>query len=167
MKRIIKIRIIAFSLLLLWMSVIFIMSAQPADKSSQVSGGIVSKLIATLFNKFETLSVEEQASITNLLTTIVRKTAHFLEYLILGLLTYFSLSTLQSYKYKKITCMIFCVIYAISDEIHQYFVPGRACRIKDVIIDATGVAASLILMSIIAGFKKRKSGEFNAKKETD
>lgn len=33
-----------------------------------------------------------------------------------------------------------CFLYAISDEIHQYFVPGRACRVFDVLIDTSGSA---------------------------
>ncbi len=40
------------------------------------------------------------------------------------------------------------IIYATSDEIHQYFVPGRACMIEDVFIDTLGVmlGISLILL---------------------
>ena len=33
----------------------------------------------------------------------------------------------------------FAIIYAISDEIHQFFVPGRACALQDVLIDTTGI----------------------------
>ena len=33
-----------------------------------------------------------------------------------------------------------CFLYAVSDEIHQYFVPGRACRLFDVLIDTSGSA---------------------------
>ena len=157
-------KVITFSLLLLWMSVIFIMSAQPADKSSQMSGGIVSKLIAALFNKY---NVEQQAIIKNILTVIVRKTAHFFEYLILGLLSFSFASNFQNYKYKKITCIIFGMVYAISDEIHQYFIPGRACRLTDVLIDTMGVVTSVLLILVVSNCKKSKSGETNEKKETD
>ncbi len=156
--------IIAFLLLFFWMSVIFIMSAQPADKSSQMSGGIVSKLIAALFNEYD---VQEQMVIKGVLTVIVRKTAHFLEYFILGLLAFCSISTFKNYNYKKITCIFFGVAYAIGDEVHQYFVPGRACRLIDVLIDTAGVVTSMIFIFVILNRKKRKSGELNAKKETD
>lgn len=159
------IRIFAFLLLFVWMSVIFIMSAQPADKSSQISGGVVSKLIAALFSKFDALSPNQQANITNFITVVVRKSAHFLEYFVLGLLLQFVLSTFKNLGYKKIFCIAFGVLYAISDEVHQYFVPGRACRLTDVLIDTAGVIVSVALISIILYCKKQKLGEFNAKKE--
>jgi VanZ family protein len=36
--------------------------------------------------------------------------------------------------------ILICFLYALSDEIHQSFVPGRACRILDVVIDTSGSA---------------------------
>ena len=37
------------------------------------------------------------------------------------------------------------IIYATSDEFHQYFVPGRSAAIKDVFIDTCGgIAASIV-----------------------
>jgi VanZ family protein len=57
----------------------------------------------------------------------------------------------------------FCTLYAVSDEIHQYFVPGRACRFGDICIDTAGsILAIVLLTSIVTIKKKRKSGEFNA-----
>jgi VanZ family protein len=37
------------------------------------------------------------------------------------------------------------VLYAVSDEIHQLFVPGRAGQIRDVLIDACGVFVGIII----------------------
>lgn len=34
---------------------------------------------------------------------------------------------------------VLCVLYAASDELHQYFVPGRAALVGDVVIDALGI----------------------------
>ena len=149
MKNIKNIRFIVFTLLFAWMAVIFIMSAQPAEQSSQLSGGIVSKLIAAFFGKFQGLSSQQQAEFTYMLTFVVRKTAHFLEYFILGLLAKFAIRTLSNVKYKPLFTFAFCVLYAISDELHQYFVPGRACRILDVCIDSLGSAVAIILVFII------------------
>ncbi|WP_243096886.1 VanZ family protein [Thermohalobacter berrensis] len=33
---------------------------------------------------------------------------------------------------------VFCILYAISDEVHQLFVPGRDAQITDVMIDSAG-----------------------------
>lgn len=39
------------------------------------------------------------------------------------------------------------ILYAASDELHQYFVPGRACQLRDVVIDGLGV-----LIGVLAGY---------------
>lgn len=31
-----------------------------------------------------------------------------------------------------------CVVYGITDEIHQIFVPGRAFQVRDLVMDAAG-----------------------------
>ncbi len=139
------------------MMLIFVMSAQAASESSQLSGGIVEKLIAAFFDKFGSMSAESQASITHTLTFVVRKAAHFLEYFVLGLLSYFTASTYKQFelKVRAVFSVLFCVLYAVSDEVHQYFVPGRACRFGDICIDAFGSMLAIILLTTIFYYKKR------------
>lgn len=48
-------------------------------------------------------------------------------------------------------------MYATSDEIHQYFVPGRACMVEDVFIDTLGVILGILL--IMLGKKIIKKGK--------
>lgn len=169
MKHINRNRIIAFALLFFWMSLIFYMSAQPAHESSQISGGIVSKLIAAFFSKFDSLSLTQQENLTQTLTIIVRKTAHFLEYFILSIFAVFAVQTYKKYKLKSkmIFAFLFCVFYAVSDEVHQYFVPGRACRLMDICIDTAGSAVAICLMILIFHKKKYRSGESYEKKEVN
>lgn len=165
MNKLQKSRIIAVILLLVWAAVIFVMSAQPAKESSRLSGGIVTKVILVVYSDFEDLSAERQTSITDTVTLIVRKTAHFSEYLVLGLLAFAAAYTFQKYKFfvRTLSAAAFCMLYAVSDEIHQYFVPGRACRFGDICIDTAGsILAIILLASIVTIKKKRKSGEFNA-----
>ena len=38
--------------------------------------------------------------------------------------------------------------YAITDEVHQYFIPGRAMAIRDVIIDFSGGVFSCFIVNI-------------------
>lgn len=165
MNKLQKSRIIAVILLVIWAAVIFVMSAQPAKESSRLSGGIVTKVISVVCYDFKDLSAERQTSITDTVTFIVRKTAHFLEYFILGLLAFVTANTFRKYKFfvRTLSAAAFCVLYAVSDEIHQYFVPGRACRFGDICIDTAGsILAIVLLASIVTIKKKRKSGEFNA-----
>lgn len=41
---------------------------------------------------------------------------------------------------------IFAVIYAVSDEIHQTFVPTREGTVRDVIIDAAGISIMYMIV---------------------
>lgn len=160
-----KINIIFCFLLIVWMAFIFIMSMQSAEQSSQFSGGIVSRLIAALFRDFSLLTLQQQGNITSIVTFVVRKAAHFSEYFILCVLACLTMKIYEAkkQKIKSLVIFLFCLLYAVSDEIHQYFVPGRACRLFDVFVDAIGILTALVLMLIITHYLKRhKSGEMNA-----
>lgn len=163
MAKIKRARIVFILLLALWMFVIFIMSAQPAEQSSQLSGGIVSSIIAAICRNFDSLTAEQQFEIIHTTTFIVRKAAHFSEYFILGVLAFLVAISVNKYncKIRMVLSMAFCMLYAISDEIHQYFVPGRACRIGDVCIDTVGSIVAIFLMVILYKLIHR-SGEVNA-----
>jgi len=119
----------------IWLIVIFVMSSFNANVSSNQSNFIVN-IISSIFN----------INNIKLLSLIVRKLAHFTEYLILGILV-FSLNT-NSKRYRYYA-FIFCLLYAISDEIHQFFVSGRACQIIDILIDSFGAFCGIILLSIL------------------
>lgn len=47
------------------------------------------------------------------------------------------------------------IIYATSDEIHQYFVPGRACRMGDVFIDTLGVLLGITIILLIKKIREK------------
>ena len=88
-----------------------------------------------------------------LLNLIIRKLAHYIEYLILGILVinmFIKNNIPQSY----LISIIFCVIYAISDEIHQFLIPGRACQIKYILIDSIGSITGIYLYKLISKRKK-------------
>lgn len=152
-----KSRTIYFVLLVLWAVLIFVMSAQPAQQSSKLSGGIVSKIIAVFLNKFSSFSLEKQENLVHILTVFVRKIAHFSEFFILGIFANMVSLTYEQYKlkFKIVAPIIFCVMYAISDEVHQYFVVGRACRITDMCIDISGSVLAILLVTFIYYLKKQ------------
>ena len=73
----------------------------------------------------------------------MRKTAHFTEYAILGALFYLNLiqfPKLNSRIKKLLLPILFSFLYAITDEIHQIFVPGRSAQFRDVLIDTLGAS---------------------------
>jgi hypothetical protein len=72
---------------------------------------------------------------------VLRKIAHAGEYAILGAL-------LVRATGKPIVALALGTLYAISDEIHQSFVPGRLGSPLDVAIDAVGVAIGVALWQL-------------------
>ena len=59
--------------------------------------------------------------------------------------------------------LIVGVLYASSDEIHQYFVPGRSARVFDVMIDSAGVCLGICIVIFVLWIARkvmeRKRGE--------
>ena len=57
-------------------------------------------------------------------------------------------------KYKFSISILVGLIYAITDEIHQSFIPGRTASIRDVCIDTCGVFLGIIIVLIIISVYK-------------
>jgi VanZ family protein len=75
---------------------------------------------------------------------LVRKCAHFTEYGIL-----FWLLVRGPMKDRPYLALLLCVLYALSDEGHQIFVPGRTASLYDVALDSTGALFSHFLTTAI------------------
>ncbi|WAG69352.1 VanZ family protein [Clostridium sp. CF011] len=75
---------------------------------------------------------------------LVRKNAHFFVCLVLGILMINALirNSVEGIQ-SLVLALLICILYAISDEVHQVFVPGRGAHVKDVIIDSAGAAMGL------------------------
>jgi hypothetical protein len=113
---------------------IFWLSSKDGNQSQNMSDsvrGILMKLFGPLLNSF-----------------IVRKFAHFFEYAALGFLIGCALF-LSRRRFSPITAVICSALYSVSDEIHQYFVPGRACRIFDVGVDTLGALTGTLFLAFI------------------
>lgn len=76
---------------------------------------------------------------------ILRKLAHVGEYAVLALLLVRALR-LHGLSPKRVVLAAACVsvLYAVSDEVHQTFVPGRNGVWRDVGIDAVGIAGAAL-----------------------
>jgi len=142
-----KRKVFSWTLVILWMALIFYMSHQPAAKSSELSSGIT-VIISDIIQKVVTDIKLNQDSLSH----IIRKSAHFLEYMVLGVLVVNSLLDTDKPKPRLIfLAILMCILYAISDEIHQIFVPGRSGQVSDVLIDSLGGLAGVLGMSVIRG----------------
>jgi VanZ family protein len=133
-------------LVIVWLIVIFMFSNQPAVVSDGNSRFVI-ELCSSLGINLNSLF----GSIANF---IVRKAAHFTEYLILFLLLYEAFREDFSLKKAVMLSIIAVFLYACSDEIHQLFVSGREGRFRDVMIDTSGGAAGLLGVVLIVTHKK-------------
>ena len=131
---------IRFALLIFWMGLIFYFSHQTAEVSSGQSGRLV-MFLNEIFG--DTLYYE-------ITEGIIRKAAHFFIYFVLGILVYNSLGRLKGINFWLV--LLFCSLYAASDEIHQTFVSGRAGMVGDVILDSCGALLGMII------YKKIRKG---------
>ena len=132
--------------------IIFSFSAVPATASTKQSKGLTYNVIKLLNgNK---LSEKELTKLTKKVNPLVRKIAHFSIYMILAIFTYMFIEELNTKSKSEkerlrknilYTC-IFCIIYAIFDEIHQIYVPGRTGKVIDVVIDTLGSCMGIAIL---------------------
>lgn len=138
-----------------WMGIIFYMSQNTGTSSGSLSLKVTERFISIL-NVIRGDSVSEQAQMTQFLHPIIRKLAHMCEYAILLLFMVPAVGAWVKGE-KKIyiytLSFILTFLYACTDELHQLFIDGRAGRPTDVLIDAIGAAAAL-LMIIVTGNSK-------------
>lgn len=151
-------RIITVVLLISLMVFIFNMSSETADKSSATSGSLIRFFAELLIKDFKDFSLEKQTAIISSLQFIVRKGAHFTAYAVMGVLAFLSIITYKSLnlKLRVAISVVICLLYSISDEIHQSFIPGRSCELRDICIDMSGALLTIILMFIIIRFSKSR-----------
>ena len=133
-------KLLSIVFVLVWMVVIFSFSRQDATESSETSGPIVEKVEEVV----ETIT---QQPAPETLGQLVRKGAHVFIYLVLGA---FVVDALSYHPLKRKTILIsaylITLVYAISDEIHQYYIPGRSGEARDVLIDMVGATIGIFIM---------------------
>lgn len=147
-------RIITAVMLVIWMVFISSLSAQNAEKSSKTSGNLIVSVVKAVNPKFKELTPEEQQETVSRFQFTVRKAAHFTAYGILGALAFLTFITYRRlyYKIRLILSALICLLYAISDEIHQLFVPGRSGEVRDVLIDFSGAMLAIIICAAVCRF---------------
>lgn len=69
---------------------------------------------------------------------LLKKIAHITVYAIMYLLAFRAFELKDQHK-RYVVAFIFCVLYAISDELHQMFVPGRTPALRDIAFDVVGM----------------------------
>ncbi|HBG76096.1 VanZ family protein [Eubacteriales bacterium mix99] len=149
-----------WTLPVLWMCIIFAFSHQPGNDSSRMSGGI-------------TQIIESMAGFLNINTDrfdlhlFVRKSAHFLEFAVLGALFFAAFRPASRRPSPRsglrtgLRAQAAGMAYAATDELHQLFVPGRSCQVRDMLIDSCGVLLAVLLCCAFYLARGRRRAEYH------
>lgn len=137
----------SYGLVFLWMAIIFFLSHQEGSQSSSFSFEVANTLA-------KAWTFVTGLEISNLLpiTFMLRKSSHFIAYLILGVLIFRSTPT-PSINHGLVSFGL-SILYAGSDEFHQTFILGRSGEVRDVFIDGLGALTGIALYYIYCQFKK-------------
>lgn len=134
--------------------IIFSFSSQNADDSGKLSDSAGRSIVRAVNETFRlSMSENEIAKASESIQLVLRKSAHIFEFFIFTLLLFLPF---QSYgtegaKFYYIPVII-AVLYAGSDELHQFFISGRAGRVSDILVDGIG-----IVLAVLVVFELRKS----------
>jgi Predicted integral membrane protein len=155
MKKMNKFRlkqIIYAILVVIWAIIVFSFSNQVGNDSKGLSEKVAEKLIdMSIDNKY--LSGEEKQLIIDKWNVQIRKLSHFMIYFIGGILIInFAITLKIKPKSILIYSIVFGLMYASSDEMHQFFVSGRKASIVDVIIDTFGVITGVFIFWLTRKF---------------
>ena len=126
-----------WALLLAWMALIYRLSATPDLKT------------VPLAQRFHLLPAAIGVELTNLLELLLRKAAHMAAFGLLAWLGHRALAvTFRTWSRARLlaAALGLTVLYAISDEWHQTFVPTRYGSPRDVAIDTAGAVIALVII---------------------
>ncbi|MBQ8095310.1 MAG: VanZ family protein [Clostridia bacterium] len=145
-----------------WMAVIFFFSAQPSNESSAQSGRVVAIVMSAV--RFVFGDQAASALIDAGIELIIRKMAHFTEYTILCFLMARAIR-LTCGRSIQFLALPLSSLYAMTDEFHQSFVPGRSMELRDVLIDTAGAALGLLLFYCFDTIRNRQQTRTGAERE--
>jgi len=126
-------RFVIIITMIIWAAGIYIASNQP------------NLLAVPLLKKYDLLHNNFNKTQIDLLEFMIRKTMHIFEYFVFTVLLFVVLKSF----YIKLSIYIspmLSLLFAISDEWHQYYVPGREGRLADVFIDSIGIFLALVFI---------------------
>ena len=167
---------------LFYFLVICIFSAQDGDETGNLSREVAEEVARVVVAVSGEHTAKDIFSLAEFFEHPLRKLAHFSEYAVLGglfcgcflpvmgeirLMTAEQISKLPVQKRNKnglirscglyLKCIITVMIFAICDEIHQYFVPGRLASVWDVLLDTSGCALMCLILYLLCDRRSRKA----------
>jgi hypothetical protein len=97
---------------------------------------------------------------------VIRKSAHFIIYALLGASFYNLIKNNLRFTpaFRGFIALALTSTYAIIDEVHQTFVPGRSGQISDVVLDSAAALVGIIIFASIFWLTLKKSEKLKHKK---
>lgn len=144
-------RVIAVGMVLAWMMLIFGFSSQSGEESGGLSAILakpITNLIAAWMHKDVTDALYLQVD------NAIRMAAHFSEYAVLGGLLL--LAFRQFGLMMRWLPWLIGALYAVLDEWHQSYRPGRVCDPADILLDAFGVLCGILLTQYLITIWRKK-----------
>lgn len=77
----------------------------------------------------------------------LRYIAHLFVYLVLGFLASSAVNLNFNWKHKLFSALFFCLFYAFTDELHQFFETERRFRLIDIVTDTVGALAGILFFN--------------------
>ncbi|WP_234123141.1 VanZ family protein [Clostridium hydrogenum] len=136
-------KLIVAAICLLWLGFIFFNSSQNGDKSNTRSFNILNNIR----EEYRSIKGENKKDYSKLpassrdekFNLFIRKNAHAFEYCVLAVVITILLFCFGLKGKGAIVYILFiCLLYAVLDEFHQLYVPGRTSQVSDVLVDFLG-----------------------------
>ena len=145
-------RILFLIMLIITFCIIFNFSEQNGEMSGSLSKK-VTEFIVKIVSKIKTMDTATKLHYIEKLHPLIRKLAHFSIYAVVGFSVMGFMCTFDMRNiFKLIISFVVGVSYAITDEIHQSFTPGRTPSIMDVGIDSLGVLTGIFILIVLIIF---------------
>lgn len=140
---------------LLWLCVLAAFSTDVF--SAEHTGGILQKVLHALFGQISAHQFQQ-------IHFLIRKSAHFCSYGLLGALAFFSwratLPSLPRWTFRwSLLAVLLAVTAAAMDEFHQSFVPSRGSSVRDVLLDFTGTVFFQLVIAIWLGLRADRAAD--------
>lgn len=147
-------KVLAWMLFLTISVAIFVFSHQPAEQSSKVSKTVLTQVLEKTVSGYKEMPKVEQEKLIKTYHAAIRKAAHLGIYTLWGW-SFTFLLFLYGKRVNTTIAMVLCggFLYAVSDELHQMFINGRAGRLSDVLIDTIGVGIGVLCFFCFKEFK--------------
>lgn len=157
-----KSRQILFILLLIltlfWTAFIFSNSLKDGEQSKAASG----KVVEVVEKAADVIGIEIKETGDGLtlegVSLFVRKSAHILEFAVLGFLSFLTVSFFVNGT-KSLLSLLYPLVAAVTDELLQLTSPGRSCQLTDVLIDMAGATVATLIAYIVVRIHKSRTAK--------